>query len=226
MDEKPMTRVIAGFAAATGFLLLADHYPIVWVIPLVIGLAFALYQWRRGRAKLHSIGLNILVFGMLMKVLLYSDFDTFTLAVLGILIQLILYAVLLFPFTYYWAEEEDRASLVLMSFLVLLILAACLGIGYLVTLNRIWSVALLGLWLLIFPKGLRSRDYSLLAALAGLIGLMLVITAVLVRWIDSNSILLAATLSLATMIVVFLIGGVSKQDDSDLPGWLSGLDKS
>jgi hypothetical protein len=105
-------------------------------------------------------------------------------------------------------------------------LAACLGIGYLMTLNRIWSVALLGLWLLVFVKGLPSRDYSPLAALAGLVGLGLVITAVLVRWIDSNSILLAATLSLATMIVVFLIGGVSKQDDSDLPGWLSGLDKS
>jgi hypothetical protein len=226
MDEKPMTRVIAGVAAATGFLLLADHYPIVLVIPLVIGLVFALYQWRRGRAKLRSIGLNLIVFGMLMKVMLYSDLDTFTLAVAAILSQLILYAVLLFPLTYYWTEEEDRTSMALMSFLVLLILAVCVGISYLVTLNRIWSVALIGLWLLIFPKGLRSRDYSLLAALAGLIGLMLVITAVLVRWIDSNSILLAATLSLATMIVVFLIGGVSKPDDSDLPGWLSGLDKS
>ncbi len=186
----------------------------------------SLYQWRRGRAKLRSIGPNLIVFGMLMKVMLYSDLDTFTLAVAGILSQLILYAVLLFPFTYYWTEEEDRVSIALMTMLVLLILAVCLGIGYLVTLNRIWSVALIGLWLLIFVKGLWSRDYSPLAALAGLVGLGLVIAAVLARWIDSISILIAAAASLLTMIMVFLIGSLSKPDDSDLPGWLSGLDKS
>jgi hypothetical protein len=78
-------------------------------------------------------------------------------------------------------------------------------VGYLVTRSPAWIWLIMGLWLLVFPKGIRDQKFPLLAGLVGMIGLALVIVAVLADRIPQNTVLIAAGMDFGIMLLITIM---------------------
>jgi hypothetical protein len=208
-----ITLVVAASALLTGLLLFLSEWVERWLwvgilAAALINLAVMIIR----RKKLWPALTRTSSFVILALVFQEMPHLSGLLAEFGLGFQVTLVMVLLFPLAYFWEgpqelldAPDDDDGVTRIFVLVLAGCGLCVGVGYLVTRSAAWVWLILGLWGLVFPKGLADRKFPPLAALAGLAGLGLVIAAVLSDQVDRYALLYVTGTLFVVMLVISLV---------------------
>jgi hypothetical protein len=221
--EQPETQawitvVIAAATALTGLFFLIHIYPIGMWLLIIFYAGVVVVEVVRRRIFFSSMLATVGGAFIIMQFFINPHLSDHFFAGFGIMIQIIIYVVLLFPLAYFWSDSREEPSsaadpdreMVLITFGVLALCGLCFGVGYLVALNTLWAWLILGLWVLVFPKGITAQKFSAVSAVIGLTGLTLVVTAIVNGWIPQKAMFTgtAYLLGVMTLITVMMLGSL------------------
>jgi len=231
IKRDPFAVITLGATVVTGLALLVSSNR-AWLLVLIIPgvLAWVVYVARRPAKWFTSLteGFGVLVFLSFLVAGQDRDLVSGLFSFLVPCSQILIFTILLFPVAYFWkgpegqVDADEHENVGLIAVLVLAAIAFCVGIGWLVNQNTGWIWLILGLWVLVFPRGFAAHSLSPLSGVFGFLGLMLVVVSVLMGWIPQYMMFTASGYGFGIMLLITGMMWIGFQQTRRFPArWLS-----